>query len=77
MMLKELDPVVLTRDVPEHRLSEGDVGTVVHVHRDAETYEVEFVTAEGRTVAVLTLPIDALRKPEDYDMLHVRSIASA
>lgn len=76
-MLKELDPVVLTRDVPERRLSEGDVGTIVHVYGDAETYEVEFVTAEGRTVAVLTLPGAALRRPENRDMLHIRKIASA
>lgn len=76
-MLKELDPVVLTRDVPEHRLNEGDVGTVVHGYRDADTYEVEFLTAEGRTVAVLTLPGAALRKPEGREMLHVRRIASA
>ena len=76
-MLKELDPVVLTRDVPERHLSKGDVGTVVHVYANEKTYEVEFMTAEGRTVAVLTLPGAALRKPEDHDMLHVRRIASA
>ena len=75
-MLKELDPVVLKRDVPESRLNEGDVGTVVHVH-GADTYEVEFVTVEGQTVAVLTLPGSALRKPDDQEMLHVRRIASA
>jgi hypothetical protein len=76
-MLKELDPVVLVRDIPDRRLSEGDVGTVVHVYRDGETYEVEFITAEGRTVAVLTLPATALRRPEDHDILHVRRIPSA
>lgn len=76
-MLKELDPVVPTRDMSEHRLNEGDVGTIVHAYRDADTYEVEFLTAEGRTVAVLTLPGAALRKLEDRDMLHVRRIASA
>ena len=76
-MLKELDPVVLVRDIPDRHLDEGDVGTVVHVYGDAKTYEVEFLTAEGRTVAVLTLPADALRKPEDRDMLHVRRLASA
>lgn len=75
-MLKELDPVVLTRDVPERHLSEGDVGTVVHVHREGEAFEVEFVTAEGRTVAVLTLPSTHLRKPGDHEMLHVRRLAS-
>jgi hypothetical protein len=68
-MLKELDPVVLVRDIPDRHLDEGDVGTVVHVYGDAKTYEVVFLTAEGRTVAVLTLPADALRRPEDRDML--------
>jgi len=76
-MLKELDPVVLTRDVPESHLSEGDVGTIVHVYGGGEAYEVEFATVEGRTVAVLTLPDAALRRPENRDMLHIRRIASA
>lgn len=75
-MLKELDPVVLKRDLPESRLREGDIGTVVHVH-GADAYEVEFVTAEGRTVAVLTLPGSVLRKPDNQEMLHVRRIRSA
>jgi len=30
-MIKELDSVVLTTDLPEHGLSAGDIGTVVLV----------------------------------------------
>ena len=30
-MIKEHDIVVLTQDLPEERLTAGDVGTVVHV----------------------------------------------
>ncbi len=37
------------------------VGTVVHVHRNGEAFEVEFVTLTGATVAVATVPGDRLR----------------
>ncbi|MBI3030621.1 MAG: DUF4926 domain-containing protein, partial [Candidatus Rokubacteria bacterium] len=50
-MIQELDPVVLTRDLPEHGLKKGDVGAVVHCYADRATVEVEFVTAGGKTVA--------------------------
>lgn len=76
MAIEELDPVVLTRDMPEHGLETGDVGTAVFCYRDGETYEVEFVTAEGRTVAVLRLTASDLRPMEDSDILHVRSVAT-
>jgi len=53
--VKELDTVVLTHDVAEYGLVQGDVGAVVHCYADGHTYEVEFVSADGRTVALLTL----------------------
>ena len=34
-MIKELDSVVLTTNLPEHGLSTGDLGTVVLVHEVA------------------------------------------
>ncbi|MEB3071957.1 DUF4926 domain-containing protein [[Mycobacterium] vasticus] len=46
--------VVLTRDLPSHGLSAGAVGTVVGTY-GADGYEVEFIGADGRTVAVATL----------------------
>jgi hypothetical protein len=33
----------------------GDIGTVVLVYRGGEAYEVEFVAADGNTIAVETL----------------------
>jgi hypothetical protein len=51
-MLKEHDRVVLTCDLPGEGLEAGDVGTVVHVHRQGEAFEVEFMTLEGDTVVV-------------------------
>jgi len=75
-MMEELESVVLTRDVPESGLSAGDVGTVVHKYGEVEGYEVEFVTGEGRTVAVLTLAAEDLRPLEDREILHVRKLVS-
>jgi hypothetical protein len=52
---KELDTVILTRDVKEKNLEKGDVGAVVVVYKNGTSYEVEFVEADGRTKALLTL----------------------
>jgi hypothetical protein len=76
-MIHELETVVLTRDVPEHGLRKGDVGAVVHPYADGEGFEVEFVTAEGRTVAVLTLMESDVRTMGRSEILHVRDLASA
>jgi hypothetical protein len=75
-MISELDTVVLTRDLPEHGLEAGDVGAVVHVHPGAANFEVEFVSAEGRTLALLTLPASDLRAMAGPEILHARRLAS-
>ena len=54
-MIQELDSVVLTIDLPEYGLERGDIGVVVLVHRNDAGYEVEFVTLDGETVAVVSL----------------------
>ena len=59
-MIKELDRVVLTKDIPADRLKIGDVGTVVLVYPDARAYEVEFVTLGGDTLAVVQIKSDAV-----------------
>ena len=71
--MKELDAVVLRRPVPDAGLEIGDVGAIVHRH-SADSFEVEFVTGEGDTVAVLTLPAVDLRPIEAREILHVRSL---
>lgn len=76
-MIKELDAVVLTHDIEENGLKKGDIGAVVHCYADGSGFEVEFVTAEGRTVAVLTLTPDDIRAMSDREILHVREIARA
>jgi hypothetical protein len=54
MKFKELDTVVLDRDVPELGLRRGDHGAVVQVY-PPDGLEVEFVTAAGRTQALAEL----------------------
>jgi hypothetical protein len=74
-MIGELDLVVLTHDLGEHGLQPGDVGAVVHVYGTGAAYEVELVTAEGRTVAVLTLTAVDVRPMVAGEILHVREVA--
>ena len=74
-MITELETVALTKDVPEHALIAGDIGTVVHVYSDDNALEVEFVRADGITIAVLTLRSADVR-PLKTDMLHARRLAS-
>ena len=71
-MYKSLEPVVLTRDLPEHGLKAGDLGTVVETYGDAGL-EVEFVKASGETLAVVTLSLAEVRAGEPDDVLAVRS----
>lgn len=73
-MIEELEMVVLTHDISDHGLKEGDIGAVVHSYGDGDAFEVEFVTAEGRTVAVLTLSSADVRRVGDKEMLHVRAL---
>jgi hypothetical protein len=54
-MIRELDTVVLVHNLEAYGLTQGDVGAVVHCYKDGATFEVEFVTGEGTTIAVLTL----------------------
>lgn len=75
--INELDAVALTRDLPEHGLMRGDVGTVVLVHGDGAGFEVEFVGYDGHTVALLTLERDQVRPLATHDIPHARELAHA
>jgi hypothetical protein len=73
MTFKPLDTIVLDRDVPEHGLCPGDLGVVVEVY-PPDGLEVEFVTASGRTKAVVTLKASDVRAIADTDLVAVRSV---
>ena len=74
-MIKELDPVVLTKLLPEHGLRAGDVGWVVMIHGDSVGYEVEFVTLAGETISVETVSADAVRPVRRKEIAHARNVA--
>ncbi|MBI5748398.1 MAG: DUF4926 domain-containing protein [Nitrospinae bacterium] len=76
-MIRELDSVVLVHNIEEYGLKEGDIGTVVHCYSDGEAYEVEFVSADGRTIAVITLTHADIRLMDSKEILHVRSLQVA
>jgi hypothetical protein len=73
MSYKSNDTIVLDKDLPDLGLRRGDLGAVVHVHSTAEL-EVEFVTADGNTQALVTLPVDAVRPVAPTDLVAVRSV---
>ena len=73
MRLRELDSVVLERDLPKHGLRKGDLGAVVNVHKGG-TVDVEFVRASGHTVALLELSVADLRKASRRDIVASRPV---
>ncbi len=71
MTYQVLDTLVLDRDLPIHGLRKGDLGAVVEVY-EPDGLEMEFVTASGRTAAVLTLEARDVRPVADDDLVAVR-----
>jgi hypothetical protein len=69
----QLDAVVLRRDVPEHGLRAGDLGTVVEMYGE-HRLDVEFVLASGHTRALVTLKTDDVRAVSAEDILTVRPV---
>ena len=73
-VIREHDLLVLTRDLPEGGLEAGDVGVVVAVYEGGGV-EMEFVSADGETLAVLTLTDADVRPMVGAEILHVRGLA--
>ena len=73
--MKEIDLVLLTRDLPLHGLKAGDVGTIVHAADSGDAFEVEFVRADGQTVAVVSLKTPDIRPFDGAEILQARPLA--
>ncbi|TVR84612.1 MAG: DUF4926 domain-containing protein [Rhodospirillales bacterium] len=76
MTIGILDTVVLAKDLPQHGLKQGDVGAVVMLYHP-DGLEVEFVTGDGHTQALLTLHITDVRPVGPRDILAVRTLDAA
>ncbi len=75
-MIKDLDTIVLAEDLPEHGLRCGDLGTVVLLHGD-RGYEVEFVSLDGETLAVVSLAPDQVRPVGPREIAQARPVHTA
>jgi hypothetical protein len=73
MEIRRLDTVVLARDLPAHGLRAGDLGAVVETY-PPDGLEVEFLTASGRTGALVTLHPSDVRRVTDNDLVTVRTL---
>jgi hypothetical protein len=76
MHIHELDTVVLEADLADYGLKKGDIGAVVELY-SPEAAEVEFVTAAGRTQALLTLELRQVRPVSPKDIPAVREFDAA
>jgi len=76
-MIKELDCIALTTDLPSYGLAAGDVGAVVHVYEGGRSYQVEFTTFDGKTVALAKVSSDQIRPLGNREIHHARSFEPA
>ena len=76
MTFRPLEVVVLKADLPSYGLRQGDLGTVVEVYEPSGV-EVEFVTASGRTTALVSLAASDVRAVCDDDLVATRSVTGA
>lgn len=74
MVIRELDTIVLTSDLPEYGLRAGDIGTVVLVHAGGAGYEAEFMTLDGETIAVVSLHASQVRPVGRREIAHARLV---
>ncbi len=73
-MIRELESVILKIDLPEYGLKQGDIGTVVLVHDGGKGYEVEFMTLDGETIAVVSLTRAQVRPIGHREIAHARPV---
>ena len=73
MKYKLLDTVILDRGLPQHGFRAGDLGAVVELYEPVGL-EVEFVTASGKTQALVTLNVEDVRSVQENDLVAVRPV---
>ena len=65
--------VIVTKPIPEESAIPGDVGTVVEEYRNAQGtitgYELKILSVDGQTLAVCSVPTDAVREATVTDRL--------
>ncbi len=74
--MKEHDRVVLKFDIREYGLKTGDVGTIVHIYDQGKAYEIEFVSLNGETIAVVTIEAGQIRPVREREITHARAVTT-
>jgi hypothetical protein len=79
MPINEHNQAILVRDIPEAGLMAGDVGVVVHIHRDAagaeQGYILEIFSLAGESFDTPSVPVDAVRGVTEADRVQARAPA--
>jgi hypothetical protein len=78
MRFKQFQQVALARDIPEKKLRQGDLATIVDTHPANEGevgYSIEIFNALGDTIAVTTVPESSIEELTADKILHVRPLA--
>jgi len=71
----------LTRDLPEHNLCKGDVAVVVEylpgtsASGGEDGYALEVCNAVGETIAVIIVPVSAVKPLTGNEVLQVRPLS--
>jgi len=73
--------VALTREIPEHNLCKGDVAVVVEhlpgtpASGGEDGYALEVFNAVGETIAVVMVPVSAVKPLTEHEILQVRTLS--
>ena len=74
--IAEQNEAVLTRDLPEHNLRRGDVGTVVSIQYGEDGavagYTLEIFSITGQSLGVANVEATAIREAGSEDVTHAR-----
>jgi Domain of unknown function (DUF4926) len=74
-MIKNVERVILLRDLKDTPFKKGDVGTVVMIHPEAKGYEIEFFAVDGCTLGVETVSDDEIKSVNGIKkVIHVDEI---
>ncbi len=80
MRFKQFQQVALARDIPEKKLRQGDLATIVDTHPANESgvgYSIEIFSASGDTIAVTIVPESFIEELTADEILHVRPLAQS
>ena len=73
--------IALTRDMPEHNLCKGDVAVVVEhlpgtsASGGEDGYALEVFNAMGETLAVVMVPVSAVKPLTEHEIFQVRQLS--